>query len=216
MAGEWRAKERRLSWLRFSDALSRPPSAVLRPSAFVVLAIVLTALASGIALSPIKERRPYIEPADMEALLWMRDNLPGDSYVLANSFSFPWSPTQALGLDSGLWVPLVTGLRSSVPPINAYNEQPADDQYFDRVLALSAVRSLPATEAEWQALRDQGITHIYIGSRAAGAGFSAPDLLNDPHVELLFHRDAVWLFALRGQGSGARGQGPGRFPGRDI
>ena len=177
---------------------------VVLPLTIAALAVI--GLASSMTLAPIKERRPYIESADMDALLWMRDNLPADSYVLANSFNFPWSPTQPLGLDSGLWVPLVAGLRSSVPPINAYNEKPADDQYFNRVLALAAVRSLPTTEAEWQTLQEQGVTHIYIGSRAAGAGFSAPDLLQDPHVDLLFHRDAVWLFGIRDRGSGAGDQ----------
>jgi hypothetical protein len=128
----------------------------------------------------------------------MRDNLPGNSQVLVNAFSFPWSPSQPLGLDSGLWIPLVSALGSSVPPINAYNEVPADAGYFDRVRALAALGSAPTGHIDWQALRAQGITHIFVGSRAAGDGFSAPDLLRDIHLQLLFHRDAVWVFEIKG------------------
>ena len=175
------------------STVHRPPSTVLRTTIAIT---VLAGIAAGMSLAPIKERRPYIEPADMEALTWMRDNLPRDSYVLANSFNFPWSPAQALGLDSGLWIPLVAGIRSSVPPINAYNERPADEQYFSRVQALAAFRQLPGSATDWLALKEEGVTHIFIGSRADGEGFSAPELLKDTHVQLLFHRDSVWLFRI--------------------
>jgi hypothetical protein len=177
-----------------------PPTTVYRLLSTVlpttIAVIVLAGLAAGMSLAPIKERRPYIEPSDVEALTWMRDHLPRDSYVLANSFTFPWSPTQPLGLDSGLWIPLVAGLPSSVPPITAYNEKPVFDEYFSRVQRLAALKPLPGSATNWQALKEEGVTHIFIGSRADGEGFSAPDLLKDAHVQLIFHRDSVWLFRI--------------------
>jgi hypothetical protein len=163
---------------------------------FLAITCLLFALASGLSLSPVNDRTPYIAPADMEAFAWMRDNLPSDSYVLSGSFSFPWSPNQILGGDAGLWLPLTTGLRSSVPPISAYNEKPIDPAYFAQVQALADTRPDPGNEANWQALKAAGITDIYVGTRSAGDGFDVHGLLTDPHVHLIFHRDGVWLFEI--------------------
>ena len=96
----------------------------------------------------------------------MRSNLPKNSYALANSFSFPWSPTQVLGVDSGLWIPFISLVPSSVQPIAAYNEQPSDPLYFDKVLALVPPPPFTADRAQLQFLKSKGITHIFIGSRA--------------------------------------------------
>jgi hypothetical protein len=171
-----------------------PRASFVVATAAVVLPI--TALAAGMTLSPINERQPYVESADKEALVWMRDNLPADSSVLVNSFNFSWTPDQPLGSDSGLWIPLVSGLRSSVPPINAYNEQPTDPTYFTRARELAALRTLPIEAINWQALKSQGITHVYVGSRTAGNTFSVTDLLKDPRVQLIFHENSVWLFKI--------------------
>ena len=174
--------------------LSRITYRLARP--FLAIACLLFALASGLSLSPVNDRTPYIAPADMEAFAWMRDNLPASSYVLSGSFSFPWSPNQILGGDAGLWLPLTTGLRSSVPPISAYNEKPIDPSYFAQAQALAAARPDPGNKASWQTIEAAGITDIYVGTRSAGDGFDVEGLLSDPHVRLLFHRDGVWLFQL--------------------
>ncbi|MEP6774269.1 MAG: hypothetical protein ABJA50_01625, partial [Chloroflexota bacterium] len=178
----------------FSSRATYYISRLSRP--FLASTCLLFALASGLSLSPVNDRTPYIAPADMEAFAWMRDNLPGDSYVLSGSFSFPWSPNQILGGDAGLWLPLTTGLRSSVPPISAYNEKPIDPAYFAQVQAIAAARPDPGNEANWQTLKAAGITDIYVGTRSAGDGFDVEGLLTDPHVHLIFHRDGVWLFEI--------------------
>jgi hypothetical protein len=169
-------------------------SRLARP--FLALTCLLFALASGLSLSPVNDRTPFIAQADMEAFAWMRDNLPGDSYILSDSFSFSWSPNQILGGDAGLWLPLTTGLRSSVPPISAYNEKPIDPAYFAQVQALAVARPDPGNEANWQTIEAAGITDIYVGTRSAGDGFDVEGLLSDPHVRLIFHRDGVWLFEI--------------------
>ncbi|MEO5953486.1 MAG: DUF6541 family protein [Chloroflexia bacterium] len=184
---------------RLSD--DRPPMTVYPDPAFLLRfmssVLPLLVLAAGLALAPINERQPYVSSADKTALVWMRDNLPADSFVLANSFNFSWTPDQPLGSDSGLWIPLVANLRSSVTPINAYNEQLADPGYFIRARELATLRTQPTSEIDWPALKTQGITYVYVGSRAAMVGgFSVPDLLKDPRVQLVFHLDSVWLFKI--------------------
>jgi hypothetical protein len=162
----------------------------------LVAVSLLVGLASGLALAPVHDRQLYITQPDEEALLWMRDNLPRNSYVLANSFTFPWSPNQVLGLDSGLWAPYLAGVRSSVQPIAAYNEQPEDPHYFDKVLALVPQMPLSDDPAAWKALKAAGITHVYIGSRADDAGFSAQQLLQSKNVSQVYHKDDVWVFKI--------------------
>jgi hypothetical protein len=179
--------------------LSHPRYVVGRPRiiAAVLLAVsLLIGLASGISLAPVHDRQLYITPPDEEALLWMRDNLPRNSYVLANSFTFPWSPNQVLGLDSGLWAPYLAGVRSSVQPIAAYNEQPEDPHYFDKVLAIVPQVPLSDDPAAWKKLKATGITHVYIGSRADDAGFSAQQLLRSKNVSPVYHKDDVWVFKI--------------------
>jgi hypothetical protein len=170
-------------------------SFALRPSSFVAVALITT-LATSLSLAPIHDRKLYITQPDQQALLWMRSNLPKNSYVLANSFSFPWSPTQVLGVDSGLWIPFISLTPSSVQPIAAYNEQPADPAYFHKVLALVPPQPLTDDPAQLQSLKSKGITHIFIGSRAAGTGFSPDQLLLNKSLKLIYHKDAVWLFQI--------------------
>jgi hypothetical protein len=126
----------------------------------------------------------------------MRDNLPRNSYVLANSFTFPWSPDQVLGLDSGLWAPYLAEVRSSVQPIAAYNERPEDPCYFDKVLALVPQGPLSDDPSTWKRLKAARITHVYIGSRSDDAGFSAQQLLQNNNVLLVYHKDDVWVFKI--------------------
>jgi hypothetical protein len=159
-------------------------------------------LVGGIAVSLNNSARidnkPYIARADAEALAWARDNLPRDSYVLANPFAFPWS-NAVQGSDSGLWVPLAApGVSASVPPLPAYNERPEKPGYLNDMLDIThatGYQSSGPMQPDWDALKSAGITHIYVGSR--GGALSVPVLLRSDRTDLLFHRDAVWIFGLR-------------------
>ena len=163
----------------------------------VGIIVIAGGAASSLALSSRLDNKPYIARGDADALFWMRDNLPRDAYVLANPFAFTWDPPpqSVHGSDAGLWVPLVAGVRSSVPPIPAYNERPAVPGYIDSLRALVGAEPFSDQEADWGALRSAGITHIYVGSR--GGAFDVPTLLTSDHSRLLYHSDGAWVFELR-------------------
>src|SRR5206468_322759 len=150
-----------------------------------------------LSLVPMIDNKPYIARADVDALIWMRDHLPREAYVLANPFAFPWDPApQAIqGSDAGLWAPLVAGVRSSVPPVPAYNERPSDPNYLSNIRGIVQYEPFGGQRANWGALKEAGITHIYVGSR--GGAISPADLLKSDRVSLVFHEDAVWVFQLR-------------------
>jgi hypothetical protein len=47
-------------------------------------------------------------------------------------------------------------------------------------------------QAEW--LREQGITHIFVGAK--GGFFDPSALLRNPQMRLIYGRDGVFIFAL--------------------
>src|SRR5205807_7371381 len=104
-------------------------------------------------LVPMIDNKPYLTQADADAMQWMRANLPRNAYVLANPFAFPWDPPpQAIqGSDAGLWVPLLVGARTSVPPIPAYNERLADPHYLNNIRALLPWEPWTGQQANWPA-----------------------------------------------------------------
>lgn len=166
-------------------------------AAAIAAVTLIGGLASAVQLATLQDIKPYMLSADLEALNWMRTNLPRDAYVLANPFAWPWdAPPQAVqGSDSGLWVPLIAEVRSSVPPVPAYNERLADPAYIDKLRAIISAEPFDGSKPNFDTLKAAGITHIFIGSR--GGALSPSYLLNSDRVDLRFHRDAVWLFEIR-------------------
>lgn len=167
-------------------------------SALMGITLLLAGAAIALPIAATVDLKPYITSADAQALMWMRDNLPRNAYVLANPFAFEWAGDIVYGSDAGMWVPLVAGVRSSVPPLPAYNERPQDEGYLPGLIEIighEPFQGREQTEQDWQALKDAGITDIFVGSR--GGALDVPALLKSNHTRLLYHRDAVWLFALR-------------------
>jgi hypothetical protein len=158
-------------------------------------ALVVVGLAVSAPVAARLDSKPYIAPADVEALAWMRANLQRDAVVAANPFAFPWSPRNVYGSDSGLWVPLLAGVRSTVPPLPAYNERLSDPDYFEDALQVVAFEPIVGREPDWDALTGMGVTHVFAGTR--GGAFDIPMMLTSPRVELVFQRDSAYLFALR-------------------
>jgi hypothetical protein len=157
--------------------------------------LLLVGLAAAEPVAANIDKKVYIADGDEQALVWMRDNLPRNAYVLANPFAFGWAPGNVYGSDSGMWVPLVAGVGASVPPLPAYNEKLADPEYTNNVRDVINFEPFHNSEANWQALKDAGVTHIYVGSR--GGALDVPMLLQSDQTRLLYHRDGAYVFELR-------------------
>ena len=166
-------------------------------------AVLVCGLASAMQMVPItiRDNKPYLTPGDINVLTWMRDNLPRDSYVLAEPFAFEWS-NDVLGTDAGLWTAYIARVPSSVPIMTAYNERPAQPDYIYNLTSLVGVSPLldtkhhTPTDADWDALKQAGVTHIFVGSRSEY--FDMQFLFNHPdNVTPLYHRDNSWVFALK-------------------
>lgn len=186
--------------LSLAGNLRPAPQAAWRVVAAVSIGLtaLLIGAASVLSLAPMVDTKPYVSKADLDAMVWMRDNLPRGASVLANPFAFPWdTPPQAIqGSDAGLWVPLVTGgMKSSVPPIPAYNERLGDPNYLNNLREIISYEPFENDPADWDALKERGITHIFVGSR--GGALDAESLLKSDNVRLVYHEDAVWVFELQ-------------------
>lgn len=185
--------------LQAGNSLSGAPARLwrtgLRASAGAALALL--ALAISLPIAADIDGKPYVAPADREALIWMRDNLPPNSTILSNPFAFKWAQTNVYGSDAGSWIPLVSGVSTTVPPLPAYNEALADPEYLNNILGIIQFEPFDSTmsEKDWETLKERGITHIYSGSR--GGAINVSLLLKDNHTELVFHKDGVYVFALR-------------------
>jgi hypothetical protein len=160
-----------------------------------VLLVLLTATVIGIrAQLPILNPNTILfEPADMEAMTWIRENTPSDAVFLINTR--PWMYSIYMGSDGGWWIPLLTDRQVTMPPL-IYGYGGRD--YAQEVNAFAeAVQEADAldTPAMRARLTAAGVTHIYIGAR--GGTLHPEMLLGKPDFSLLYSNDDVWIFKFR-------------------
>jgi hypothetical protein len=132
----------------------------------------------------------------MAGMAWLRDHTAPTAVVAGNGFGQPWGPEAVQGSDAGLWVPVLAGRRGILPPIPSYNEQHAAPGYLRHAAQIVRATAAPDLAESWTYLRQQGVTHLYIGSRG-GVMDPAPLLALPEQVRLAFHQDDVWIFELR-------------------
>jgi hypothetical protein len=131
-------------------------------------------------------------PEDVPALRWLEENLPQEAVIAVNSWR--WLGETWAASDGGAWILPLTGRTVSTPPIDhIYSaELFANVRAFNEVAAAVTDWSDPA-QAAW--LREQGVTHIFVGKR--GGFFDPAKLQNNERMEMLYGRDGVFIFAVR-------------------
>jgi hypothetical protein len=131
-------------------------------------------------------------PEDIEGLNWLAVNLLPQAKVAVNSWQ--WLGNTWTGNDGGAWITPVTGRASTTPPadyiydrplaqeVNAFNEKASQvEDWSDEV------------QVEW--LREQGITHIFVGAR--GGFFDVSELSRNPALDEVFDERGVFIFAIK-------------------
>ena len=181
------------------------PSRAWRPAmtGLLVGAGLLVALVGAVRLLPILDVRPYVTPADLAAMDWLATHTPAQTLVAGNGFGQLWGPEAVQGSDAGVWAPLLAGRPSTLPPVPAYNERPVAPGYIPQAIALvratQAILGPPAAPDAaqgWADLRAAGVAYLFVGSRG-GVMDPAVLLARPDQVEVAFHQDDVWIFALR-------------------
>jgi hypothetical protein len=131
-------------------------------------------------------------PPDGPALAWLDENLPDDAKIAVNSWR--WLGQTWAGSDGGAWIVPLTGRESTTPPAD-YNYNAALSRQvnqFNEGAAAWTDWSDPAA-AEW--LKDQGISHIYVGAK--GGQFDPSALARNPSLLQVYGLDGVFVFRLR-------------------
>jgi hypothetical protein len=179
--------ERTWHWLLPRRAIWQIPSFVLLGGSLALTAVF------GIhqQITILNPQTVLAQSADLAGLQWAAENLPAEAKVAVNSWR--WLGNTWAGADGGAWLVPLTGPASTTPPV---------DYIYNRVLfeevrqfneTATAVEDWSAPEqAEW--LRQQGVTHIFIGAK--GGIFDPSALLENPQTRLIYGRDGVFIFEL--------------------
>jgi hypothetical protein len=134
------------------------------------------------------------QPADQAGIAWLAENLPAEATIAVHSWR--WLGNTYSATDGGIWIVPLTGRQTTTPPADyVYNPSLYRQlNAFNEAAAATEDWADPAA-ARW--LREQGVTHIYVGARG---GFFNPAVLNrNPEMSLLYQHDGVFVFALTPQ-----------------
>ncbi len=101
--------------------------------------------------------------ADVDALDWVRENIPLDARFLINVES--WQGNVYRGTDGGWWIPLLSHRATVLPPGVLYTW--GDRRYSLKIKEVAEqVRGIDGcTPVFWEFVQEQHITHIYIGAK---------------------------------------------------
>lgn len=176
-----------------------------RPAGYVAVAALLAVgLFGGQTQVTARDARfQMVTRPDLEAMSWIRQNTPPDSRFLVNGFP-AYGDSVVVGADAGWWIPLLAGRANTIPPL-LYNSETVQrpelrKELLDFYNRLSRADFGSAETATW--LREEGVTHVYVGQRRGQIGFGETDplpladLAASPFFRTVYHRDLVWVFAL--------------------
>jgi hypothetical protein len=137
---------------------------------------------------------------DLRAADWLQANTPPKAHFLVNSF-FAFGNSLIAGSDGGLWLPLLAGRSTTLPPINYTLEQGPRPDYVEWINSLTAaIQAKGLHDPQVIAmLKERGITHVYIGQQQGNVNSPGPlldpaELLSDAHFRMIYHQDRVYIF----------------------
>jgi hypothetical protein len=165
------------------------------PSARWVMSMGLVGLAAwgAVSISNIVETNaPYVGPADLPAIDWIRNNTPVSARFMVNTFHFEYSDNYVLGSDAGYWLPLLAGRATITMPMIYPAERAASPDLLERLVALDRLNGKLTTPEALALMQKEGITHVYVGQR--GGPISAEELEESPHFKLAYHTGPVYVF----------------------
>jgi hypothetical protein len=185
--------------------LARPTAGRAWFAAMLMLVLV------SLGIWGARERLSDLDPAryalitrpDVRAAAWIQENTSQQSRFLVNSF-FAYGGSAIVGSDAGWWLPLLAGRRNTVPPAT-YGTELAPDSLFRREVE-DLAREVQTHDLDdpalVEALRQQKVTHVYVGQRQGRVNWTGPhtltptELLNSPCYRPVYHQDRVWIFEI--------------------
>ena len=178
-------------------------------------AVAIVALAAWFAWSErdvVEPANVFVTAADTAAIAWIRDQTAADAVFLAASVP-AYGDTIVVGEDAGWWLPLLADRGTTVPPATVGLERD-DVGYRERMNGLTALwhdeLDAPATI---DALDAEGVTHAYVGVRAAASRLPgdrpglAERLAASPRWRAVYDDGGVVIYERAGGASGDESEG---------
>ena len=128
---------------------------------------------------------------DVPGLTWLDENLPDEASVAVNSWR--WLGQTWAGSDGGAWILPLAGRDSTTPPAD-YTYSRSLSQRVNRFNKEAQAWSDWSDPAAAQWLKEQGVTHVYIGAK--GGDFDPAVLSRNPGLRLLFGQNGVFIFEI--------------------
>ncbi len=138
----------------------------------------------------------YVGPDDLSAMEWIRSHIPASARFMVNTYHWDFLPNYVVGSDAGYWLPLLAGRASVTAPMIYLSERATAPDFLDRLAALDRLGGQLTSPEALALLRQEGITHVYIGQR--GGPISAADLASSPHFKQLYSNKTAHVFEFVG------------------
>jgi hypothetical protein len=158
-----------------------------------LLVLALWGGAYHINISGMEDNK-YVWPADVQAMAWIRANIPPSARFMVNLFHLNFAERHVVGSDAGYWLPYLTGRAAVTMPIMFDNERASTPDLVDRLVALDQLKGHLTSPEAIAELQRQGITHVYVGMN--GGPISAVELIKSPNFKLVYQNQAAYVFEL--------------------
>jgi hypothetical protein len=140
---------------------------------------------------------------DLNAAAWIRENTPADAKFVVNYF-FSYLDQLIVGSDGGWWLPLLTQRQTNLPPLTYGIEDSSGAEYLNWTNSLAQDIQEEGIIAPGivDRLVKAGYEYLYIGQRQGQVNNPGPVVLDpevlrlDPHFQVLYQRDRVWIFKI--------------------
>lgn len=174
----------------------------LLPTLLPVLFVVIGVVAVPARLRDVKiSEHALVTRPDIEAGSWIQENVSEEAKFLVNSF-FAYQDTLVVGSDAGWWLPLISGRKTTQPPINYAIESEPWPGYIQETNDL--IRDISRKGINHpEVLKDlleRGVSHVYIGQQQGRVNgpplLDAQTILNSSAFRLIYHKNLVWVFEI--------------------
>jgi uncharacterized membrane protein len=128
-------------------------------------------------------------------MTWIKSNTSEDAVFLIDSIDFDWNRDFIIGIDGGSWIPLFTGKKVIIPPMVYATESAFDNNYTEKVKAISKASELINTESAVKFLIENNVTYVYFGGKNWGK-LQLQNLQDNPYLEPVYSKDGVWIFRI--------------------
>lgn len=170
---------------------SRRKQQVLFIRRILLIALALWAVSTAWGMvSVINPDTVLASPADLRAMQWIQSSVPADSLFLINTRY--WQLDMYVGTDGGYWIQPLTGRRTLLPTLPyIFGDADYVQHTADLARAVATVKDVDSPEF-LQLLRQERVTHVYIGAR--GGPLQPQMLLASRNYQVIYEAGPVWIF----------------------